>query len=143
MKIPIPQAPLEECVESEGLVEQSHDGYKAKVEAVDEDGDPEPPPELLEYLDPPALPTWDPKDFQVRDGGVIIGRIKPTHENSPKEAISVYCRLHGCSVPLRRVCQCPPMPQILDWFNAGLHDVPKGQVGKAQHLSLWKAMCPA
>lgn len=64
---------------------------------------------MLEEEEPPseaqalaALPRWDTATWQVYDGERIIGRVKPMHAGTTWEAVSEYCRLHGCQPPLRR-----------------------------------------
>lgn len=62
-----------------------------------------------------------PSDCQVRDreSDKIIGRIKLMHENTNREAVSVYCRMHGCSPPLTRSINAPSHIDMLRWFKAG------------------------
>jgi len=89
------------------------------------------------------LPTWMPESFQVvdRHSSQVLGRIKPIHPSTSKEAISIYCRLHQCQPPLRRLATAPTNRQILRWFHAGQRDCPAGRSGQVEHLRLFKSMC--
>jgi hypothetical protein len=83
---------------------------------------------------------WSSDDFQVRDeSGLIIGRIKPLHVGTPKEAISFYCRHHGCSVPLRRSAQAPTTAQSVRWFSQGVQ-LGRGKEFRRQHEELFRQM---
>lgn len=68
---------------------------------------------------------WDPVTTQVwtrppgKEGRRIIGRISPWKQNTPQECVSVYCRLHGCSL-CHRVEQFPSQASVLAWFADGL-----------------------
>jgi hypothetical protein len=89
------------------------------------------------------LPVWNPGTCQVTLPGStqILGRIKPIHPNTSKEAVSIYCRLHQCAPPLRRLATAPTNAQILRWFLAGKEQCPGGTQGRAEHLRLFKTMC--
>jgi hypothetical protein len=90
---------LEPCAE---LVGPSDDPEAAMIEVVVDDAPPE------EVIDAARMPRWDTTTCQVMEDGRSIGRIKPMHVNTSKEAVSVYCRLHKCSPPLRRDCLSSP-----------------------------------
>lgn len=68
----------------------------------DEDVPDEEPAPDQELIDAAQLPRWNAETFQVTEGLTVIGRVKPVHPNTTREAISVYCRLHQCQPPLRR-----------------------------------------
>ena len=84
---------------------------------------------------------WDPADFQVRDAsGRIVGRVKPLHQGvHGKEAVSCYCRLHACAVPLLGAAQAPPVATYVSWLAKG-RELPAGAGSKSAHLSLWRQM---
>ncbi len=73
--------------------------------------------------DLPTVPLtfWSIADSQVRVRATdeIIGRVKMIREGLPTECVSVYCRLHGCTVPLKRTRQSPNIESLLGWFQAG------------------------
>ena len=80
---------------------------------------------------------WSPSDYQVRDAtGNIIGRIKPMRVGAPSEAISVYCRHHGCSVPLRRTANSLSQTQIIQWFADGVQ-LGKGREFRTKHQNMY------
>ena len=85
------------------------------------------------------LPTWSPDGFQVRQRGTerILGRIKPLRVGTAQEAVSVYCRLHQCAPPLKRLCQALPQRKALAWLLEGL-EMPDGKSGQAEHMALWR-----
>lgn len=91
-----------------------------------------------------ALPVWDPASKSVKDcdTGQVIGSIKGLHIGTAKECVSIYCRLHQCSPPLRRIGAAPSNRDILSWFRAGQQECPPGKGGRAAHLRMFKAMCP-
>ena len=70
---------------------------------------------------------WSRDDYQVRDAsGSIVGRVKPMHQGVPsKEAVSCYCRLHACAVPLLRSAQAPPIGTYVSWLERG-RELPAG-----------------
>ena len=72
---------------------------------------------------------------QTNIDGPVIGRISVLHKNTPKEAISVYCRRHGCS-KLVRVVKAPSHDRIMEWFAAGL-DIQARRCYQSPHSRLW------
>ena len=88
-----------------------------------------------------ALPFYDFRTCQVHDGkdnkGAILGRIKPVRPGAKDEAISVYCRRHGCSKMLRPT-QAPDQANLLAWFRDG-KDIPDQHKPeyKAEHMNKW------
>ena len=69
--------------------------------------------------------------------GVPWGRISVIREGTPREAVAIYCRRHGCQ--LMKLCsRCPSHPDILDWFVRG-QAVPKGRSPALQghHKRMW------
>jgi hypothetical protein len=102
------------------------------------------PEDIPAPVDIPAAPgnnlQWDPSDYQVRDmGGNIVGRVKPMHVDTPKEAVSCYCRLHACSIPLMRIGSAPPIQTYVEWLHRG-RALPFGAAGKHAHQKLWRDM---
>jgi hypothetical protein len=87
------------------------------------------------------LPRWNPENHQVTDAetGAILGRIKEMHLGTTKEAISVYCRLHGCSPPLQRTATSPTNQQLVMWFNRGI-ELGRGPQHKAEHIRMFKEL---
>lgn len=89
-----------------------------------------PPPVAEPPLPPPPVPhppaparpllRHDIAIHQVYSGGDILGCIKPVNPNERKEAISIYCRLHGCSPPLGRAAASMPTRLLLRWFADAL-----------------------
>ena len=88
-----------------------------------------------------ALPFYDFRTCQVHDGkdnkGAILGSIKPVRPGAKDEAISVYCRRHGCSKMLRPT-QAPDQANLLAWFRDG-KDIPDQHKPeyKAEHMNKW------
>ncbi len=83
----------------------------------DEDGEPE----------DSDLPSYNPLTGQVTTRSEVpepLGRISLIKIGTPAEAVSIYCRRHGCSI-MKRCAQSPSHPALLEWFKAGL-DIPKG-----------------
>ncbi|CAE7276767.1 unnamed protein product [Symbiodinium microadriaticum] len=60
-----------------------------------------------------------------REPNQYIGRISTIKQNTPQEAFSVYCGMHGCQL-MRLACRCPSRGQILQWFEDGL-ELPKSR----------------
>lgn len=91
-----------------------------------------------------VLPVWDALSKNVTDSetGNTIGSIKGVHVGTKKECVAVYCRLHQCNPPMRRIAAAPTNEAILAWFRAGLQDCPAGKAGRNEHLRLFKTMCP-
>jgi hypothetical protein len=69
----------------------------------------------------------------------IIGRIKELHANTPKEAVSYYCRLHGCSPPLQRLHLAPSTASVLQWFARG-QDLGSGRQHKDAHMGMFREL---
>jgi len=49
----------------------------------------------------------------------VLGRISLIKQGTPAEAVSLYCRMHGCSL-MRRVIQSPSHQQTMKWFLDGM-----------------------
>jgi hypothetical protein len=101
---------------------------------------PEPEPGLEDALAAiDDMPRYDPASYQVLlpPHGRILGRIKPLHLGTPKEAVSVYCRIHGCAPGLRTRKNAHSVEAMLSWFQEGI-DLPHGAPGKAAHLRAWQ-----
>ena len=65
------------------------------------------------------------------DADDIWGRISVVREGQPSEAVSVYCRRHGCSV-LKRTKDALTIPEYLRCFQLG-QDLPKDRSASMQH----------
>ena len=90
------------------------------------------------------LPIFDPTNSSVVNPstGEVIGRISMVRVDTPQFAISVYCRLHQCSCPLRKAATSPDVNTILMWFQEGL-DLGKGSQHKKTHLARYKELLNA
>jgi hypothetical protein len=53
-----------------------------------------------------------------------LGRVSIVNEGTTKEAFSIYCTRHGCSI-MKRIKHAPNDDAIVKWFEDGL-DMPKG-----------------
>jgi hypothetical protein len=89
-------------------------------------------PDRLEALDMAGghdLPRPD-ADGQVRDPhtGHSLGRISTMHPGTAREAVAVYCRLHGCRPPAKIPTRSPSHIDILQWFIWGIHHIVKAHV---------------
>ena len=85
------------------------------------------------------LPEYSAENGYVREHAAphaILGRISVIREGTPRAAISLYCRRHGCSI-LRTVDKAPSRDSCLRWFQAGL-DVPTGRTAalRKRHADL-------
>ncbi len=79
-----------------------------------------------------AMPYWCVTDSQVKLRGTdeLIGRVKMMRTGLPTEAVSVYCRRHGSTPPLRRTHQSPTIESLLGWFASG----PKDRQTQQRHM---------
>ena len=80
-----------------------------------------------------SCPSWttrgqvlNPKKYQE-----ICGSISIVKEGMPGEAMSVYCRRHGCAI-VKRTRDAAPVPIILRWFLAG-QELPAGRAAALQN----------
>ena len=90
-----------------------------------------------------TFPVYSLADKQVRDHtGRSIGSITVMRPNTTQEAISVYCRLHQCKAPCKRVASAPSERAILEWFWQGMHDCPQGKLGREEHLRMYRELLP-
>lgn len=87
------------------------------------------------------LPTIDPVSNNVVDPQTkqILGRCTLMHKDTAHEALSCYCRMHGCK-KLVRSRQAPSFDQVRAWFAFGLNSVPAGKDHAAQHLAEWSRL---
>lgn len=111
---------------------------------LDDMPDDEAPAEVRRILaEQRQLPRLAPGSNQVVDpeSGRIIGRMSLLNKGHPSEKVSVYCRLHQCYPPPIRARVAPTGEQVMEWFHAGLHEVPQGQAGKAAHTKMFRDMC--
>lgn len=78
--------------------------------------------------DVPDLPHYDLGSGRVTsrdDPPEPLGRISLIKVGTPQEAVSVYCRRHGCS--FMKGCRVAPSnDDMLAWFRAGM-EIPKGR----------------
>eukprot|EP00959_Pyramimonas_sp_CCMP1952_P380172 7964386-Pyramimonas_sp.AAC.1 len=66
-----------------------------------------------------------------------VGSLSIMRKNEPGEALSVYCRIHGCKCPPAPVARAPTTDAVLAWFLAGL-ELPKGAPGRAAHAAMYR-----
>ncbi len=95
------------------------------------------PPPVPDHILP--TPVFNPETYQVTIEGTPLGRIKPMHENTRAECLSVYCRRHKCAPPLPRAHRAPPVAAILGWFESGL-EIPLGEDNQEAHMRQWREM---
>lgn len=76
-----------------------------------------PPPPAGVWLDRATGRLWDAAPGIA--GRMEIGRISYPHAETNKAAVSVYCRLHGCT-EMKRVARSPAQALIVNWFAEGL-----------------------
>ena len=90
------------------------------------------------------LPTLNHSDNKVRDpSGTIIGAVTIMHPNTKGEAVSVYCRLHGCKAPCKRLHQAPSTVQILRWFKRGYTELSRNRLDREAHLQMYRDLTSA
>lgn len=80
-----------------------------------------------------ALPIVDMAG-QVRnpkDASDVWGRISVVREGQPSEAVSIYCRRHGCSI-MKRTKDAIAVERVLQWFLLG-QSVPTDRSAAAQN----------
>ena len=78
-----------------------------------EEGEPQPGP----FFDDRTGQVWS-KPPGAADR-FVLGRISLIKQGTPAEAVSLYCRMHGCSL-MRRVTQSPSHQQTMKWFLDGM-----------------------
>ena len=73
----------------------------------------------------PGLPRIDAQGSVLNpaDDNDIWGRISIMKVGTPGEAVSLYCRRHGCAL-MRRTATAPSMNAMRRWFALG-QDLPK------------------
>ena len=111
---------------------------------LDDMPDDEAPAEVRGIIDEERqIPRLSPGTNQVIDpvSGRIIGRMSVLDKGKASEKVSVYCRLHQCYPPPVRAQVAPNDRQVMEWFHAGLHELPQGPSGKATHTKMFRDMC--
>ena len=92
----------------------------------------------LEIIDAPPASGMDPDiqivNHEVFHAGEKIGSIKPVHENTKKEAVSIYCKRHQCSIMIG-IRNCPPHKDLCAWLAEGVY-IPKGRAHQSEHKKL-------
>ena len=85
------------------------------------------------------MPRFNPDKKSVHHPhtGEILGHIRPMKVDTPQECISIYCRLHGCAPPLKRLHQALPHREMIEWFRDGLHEVPRGKEHRTKHVAMF------
>lgn len=86
-----------------------------------------------------SLPRFDPESKYVSDHIGQIGRITILHENTTKEAVSVYCKIHRCSI-IKKCNQAPSMEKMLEWLGSG-RSCASGLAGAREHRQKWAEIC--
>ena len=86
------------------------------------------------------LPVLDATSGQVtnpENAADIWGRISLVKQNTPQEAVSLYCRRHGCSI-MRTSRTVPPTEHLLKWFLRG-QDIDAGHTAanKSKHKAMF------
>ena len=92
-----------------------------------------------------------PTYFEPKDGHVHVwrhdkyddaGRISVIRPGEPSEALSVYCRLHGCMIS-KRILQAPDTQDIFKWYEQG-YGIPKGRTPALQtrHKAVFPELAP-
>jgi hypothetical protein len=89
----------------------------------------------------PAVDKVNAGKAHVRHPGTnaIIGSITLVRPGQSTEAQSVYCRLHQCKPPMRRIARAPAEVDIQRWFARGMV-MPAGAAGTRMHLQAWRDM---
>ena len=129
----VPTSELEQMMND--LAAQRDDGEDAPGSSSDDEGDDD-EPQLGR-----GLPSLDPDTGQVRSAdnpAEQLGRISLIKEGTRQEAVSLYCRRHGCAM-MRSVRAAPSTAELLQWFADG-QQVPAERTAAAQ--SRHKAMFP-
>ena len=96
-------------------------------EASDGDG-PDPDDEASAESEPDVvLPKYDAVSGTVTSSatGEKLGRISLIKEKTKGEAVSVYCRRHGCSIMVGSK-HAPALLDVLKWYAAG-EDITKSR----------------
>ena len=75
------------------------------------------------------------------DENDIWGRISIVKEGTTQEAVSLYCRRHGCAL-MKSSSKAPPLPRMLRWFALG-QDLPKirAVAVQARHKHMFQELC--
>ena len=101
----------------------------------------EPPPEVKAAIVEASTESelvWSDVDYQVRDSkGEILGRLTMLHKDSPKAAISCYCRMHQCCASLMWTPKAPAHSVYLEWLRRG-RELPRGKDSKGAHMAIWR-----
>ena len=89
-----------------------------------------------------SLPTWNNLTRRVQDSeGVYLGRIAPMHVGTRREAWTVFCKKHGCSICKTSAAFPEITPNVMRWFAAG--QLLAGPNSKAAHMEMWARVTSA
>ena len=89
----------------------------------------EPPPMVLEWVSGHRRAVFSPLPCKTPLGSISVSRI-----GEPREAISLYCKRHKCTV-VRVARQMPGDFAIAEWFRAGMA-IPEGREHQAAHKGM-------
>ncbi len=94
-------------------------------------------PDLAGILAESLLPRYDRATFQVLEpiSGDVMGRIKPMHPGKSNEAITVYCRRHGCAPGPKRIKEAHSLGVTLEWFRCGME-----MTSREDHMRAWQSL---
>jgi len=97
--------------------------------------------EWCEAVNAVRHPVWNVDTCDVVDPqtNAVLGRIKPMHVGTEREAVSVYCRIHQCRVPLQRLHTAPSTAQILEWFWQG-QQLGRGKEHQSEHVRMFRQL---
>ena len=75
------------------------------------------------------------------DENDIWGRISSVKQGTTQEAVSLYCRRHGCAL-MKSLSKAPPLPRMLRWFALG-QDLPniRAVAVQARHKHMFQELC--
>ena len=81
--------------------------------------------------------AYSHSDHENKDS---LGRVSLIKEGTRQEAVSVYCRRHGCSF-MKRCHEALSKQQLEMWFHLG-QDIPKGRTAalQARHKALLQTL---
>ena len=80
-----------------------------------------------------ARARYNPANGQVSNADrpqEIWGRITLVKQGTKQEAVSLYCRRHGCAI-LKRCHEVPALPALIAWFEDG-QQLPNDRSAAAQ-----------
>ena len=96
----------------------------------------------VDAADLASLPMWNNLTRRVQDSqGVYLGRIAPMHVGTRREAWTVFCKKHGCSICKTSAAFPEITPNVMRWFAAG--QLLAGPNSKAAHMEMWARVTSA